>query len=285
MEKYDILDAIEWCRMKVSKGENAMMELSCDSFRVRCRRCHEIITVFADELEVEVSSYDHGENGMGDETIYDIQHDMECPECGADISIHITGNEYPVGAYDYDDSQVSGADFIDVPSMGITYYDDVFDVDQYAIEATGIHGLISRLSEDRDLIYRVSPREFEEIIAQVLQDDGFDTLLTQPTRDGGRDIIATKTGINGKPVVFYVECKRYARTNKVSVDLVRALYGVQTADKVNKACLVTSSFFTRDAVAFAEDQNVMIDLVDGDALHNMIVRSAEKYRREGSRFW
>ena len=262
-----------------------MMELSCDSFRVRCRRCHEVITVFADELEVEVSSYDHGENGMGDETIYDIQHDMECPECGADISIHITGNEYPVGAYDYDDSQVSGADFIDVPSMGITYYDDVFDVDQYAIEATGIHGLISRLSEDRNLIYRVSPREFEEIVAQVLQDDGFDTLLTQPTKDGGRDIIATKTGINGKPVVFYVECKRYARTNKVSVDLVRALYGVQTADKVNKACLVTSSFFTRDAVAFAEDQNVMIDLVDGDALHNMIVRSAEKHRREGSRFW
>ena len=220
-----------------------------------------------------------------DETIYDIQHDMECPECGADISIHITGNEYPVGAYDYDDSKVSGADFIDVPSMGITYYDDVFDVDQYAIDATGIHGLISRLSEDRDLIYRVSPREFEEIVAQVLQDDGFDTLLTQPTRDGGRDIIATKTGINGKPVVFYVECKRYARTNKVSVDLVRALYGVQTADKVNKACLVTSSFFTRDAVAFAEDQNVMIDLVDGDALHNMIVKSAKKHRREGSRFW
>ena len=73
MEKYDILDVIEWCRMKVSKGENAMMELSCDSFRVRCRRCHEVITVFADELEVEVSSYDHGENGMGDETIYDIR--------------------------------------------------------------------------------------------------------------------------------------------------------------------------------------------------------------------
>lgn len=96
-------------------------------------------------------------------------------------------------------------------------------------------------------------------------------------RDGGRDIIATKAGINGKPVVFYIECKRYSRQNKVSVDLVRALYGVQTADKVNKACLVTSSYFTHDAVNFANEQNVMIDLVDGDALHNMIVRSAEQH--------
>lgn len=293
MKDCDIVSVTDWCLLVVSevnlfmcsKGDNGMMELTCDSFRVRCRRCNEIITVFTDDLEVDVSTYDHGENGMGDETIYDIQHDIECPECGTGIRISITGNEYPVGAYDYDSAHVSGADFIDVPSMGIAYYDDVFDVDQYAVEATGIRGLISRLSVDRDLIYRVTPREFEEIVEQILRDDGFDTHLTQPTRDGGRDIIATKTGINGKPVVFYVECKRYAQTNKVSVDLVRALYGVQTADKVNKACLVTSSFFTRDAVAFAEDQNVMIDLVDGDALHNMIVRSAEKYRREGTHFW
>ena len=160
--------------------------------------------------------------------------------------------------------------------MGI-YYQDEFDTDGYAVQATGIYGLIARISEDRDLIYNVTPREFEEIVEQVLRDEGFDTQLTQPTRDGGRDIIATKAGINGKPVVFYIECKRYSRQNKVSVDLVRALYGVQTADKVNKACLVTSSYFTHDAVNFANEQNVMIDLVDGDALHNMIVRSAEQH--------
>ena len=135
------------------------------------------------------------------------------------------------------------------------------------------------------MIYEVSSREFEEIVEQILRDDGFDTHLTKSTRDGGRDIIATKTGINGRPVVFYVECKRYARSNKVSVDIIRALYGVQTADRINKACLVTSSYFTRDAIEFAENQNVMIDLVDGDALHDMIVRSAEKYEVEHRFRW
>ena len=49
--------------------------------------------------------------------------------------------------------------------------------------------------------------------------------------------------------------------------------------------MVTSSCFTRDAVAFAENQNVMIDLIDGDALHDMIVRSAEKYGQGNYRRW
>lgn len=260
-----------------------MMELLTESFDIRCHRCGHIITVYKDDLHINVSFYDHGENGMGDETIYEIQHEIECLECGSRIEIEIIGTEYPVGAYDYDNARVFGADFIDVPSMGIVYYQDEFDIDQYAIELTGIRGLIVRISEDRNLIYDVSPRKFEEIVEQILQDDGFETQLTQPTRDGGRDIIATKAGINGKPIVFYVECKRYARANKVSVDLVRALYGVQTADRVNKACLVTSSYFTNDAINFAQSQNVMIDLVDGDALHNMIMRSAEMYNR-GYRF-
>ena len=260
-----------------------MMELISDAFDIRCCECGEKITIFKDDLDSDVSFFDHGENGMGIETIYEIRHKLSCPQCGNNIEITITGNEYPEGAYDYDSAEISGAEFIETPLMGMVYYQDEFDVDEYAVEATGIRGLIAQLSENRDMIYNVTSREFEEIVEQVLQDNGFDTHLTQPTRDGGRDIIATKTGINGKPVVFYVECKRYSRTNKVSVDLVRALYGVQTADKVNKACLVTSSYFTRDAVEFAENQNVMIDLIDGDALHDMIVRSAEKYEQKNYR--
>lgn len=257
-----------------------MMELTAESFDIRCHHCDEVITIYKDDLDVDVSFYDHGENGMGDETIYDIRHEMECPFCGRDIVITITGSEYPEGAYDYDNAEIDGADFIDVPSMGIIYYRDEFDVDVYAVEATGISGLIQRISRDRELIYDVTPREFEEIVEQVLKDEGFETRLTQPTRDGGRDIVATKTGINGKPVVFFVECKRYSRTNKVCVKLVRELYGVQVSEGVNKACLVTSSSFTREAVAFAEKQSYLIDLVDGDALHDMIIRSAEKYERE-----
>lgn len=256
-----------------------MMELTSDFFDIRCAECGERITIYKDDLDIEESFYDHGENGMGEEIIYDIRHELECPECSNDILITITGSEYPVGAYDYDSADISGARFIDIPSMGIVYYREEFDIDVDAVRITGIQALIVRISRDRDLIYDVTSREFEEIVEQLLKDEGFETLLTNSTRDGGRDIIATKAGINGRPVVFYVECKRYARHNKVNVGIVRSLYGVQTSDKINKACIVTSSLFTKDAFEFAQKQNVMIDLVDGDALQEMIQRSAEKYNQ------
>lgn len=256
-----------------------MMELTSDFFDIRCAECGERITIYKDDLDIEESFYDHGENGMGEEIIYDIRHELECPECGNDILVTITGSEYPVGAYDYDSADISGARFIDIPSMGIVYYREEFDIDADAVRITGIQALIVRISQDRDLIYDVTSREFEEIVEQLLKDEGFETLLTNSTRDGGRDIIATKAGINGKPVVFYVECKRYARQNKVNVGIVRSLYGVQTSDKINKACVITSSLFTKDAIEFAQKQNVMIDLVDGDALHEMIQKSAEKYNQ------
>lgn len=57
------------------------------------------------------------------------------------------------------------------------------------------------IAQNRELIYDISPREFEAVIERVLQDEGFETKLTQQTRDGGRDIIATKYEM-GKPVVY-----------------------------------------------------------------------------------
>ena len=89
-----------------------MMELIADSFDIRCCECGEQITIFKDDLDTDVSFYDHGENGMGVETIYEICHELSCPKCGNNIEITITGNEYPEGAYDYDSAEISGAEFI-----------------------------------------------------------------------------------------------------------------------------------------------------------------------------
>ena len=145
-----------------------MMELIVDSFDIRCCECGEQITIFKDDLDTDVSFYDHGENGMGVETIYEICHELSCHKCGNNIEITITDNEYPEGAYDYDSAEISGAEFIETPSMGMVYYQDEFDVDEEAVEATGIRGLIAQLSENRDMIYDVSPREFEEIVEHFI---------------------------------------------------------------------------------------------------------------------
>lgn len=111
----------------------------------------------------------------------------------------------------------------------------------------------------------------------MLQDEGFETTLTQQTRDGGRDIIATKYEM-GKPVVFYIECKRYGHQNSVGVNVVRSLYGVQSADKINKAILVTTGHVTRDARKFVDNQKTMMSIIDVKEIYELIQRSARRYR-------
>jgi restriction endonuclease len=54
-------------------------------------------------------------------------------------------------------------------------------------------------------------------------------------------------------VRFLIECKRYAPSHKVGVELVRALYGVRMHEKATKGILATTSTFTRGAKAFFND--------------------------------
>ena len=109
---------------------------------------------------------------------------------------------------------------------------------------------------------------------EVFKRQGFQTRLTPQTRDGGKDIIVTKS-ILGRPVMFLIECKRYNEMNKIGVDIVRALYGVQTAERANKAIIVTSSYFTEDAQRFVEQQKTMIDLFDIDDLIRLMENSIQ----------
>lgn len=110
-------------------------------------------------------------------------------------------------------------------------------------------------------LYDLSPRKFEELIASVLQDFGFDVELTKATRDGGRDIIAS---IRTKVTTFltYVECKRYNPDNKIDVGLIREVIGVHSIHKPAKSIIVTTSFFTKDAIKEAKTFENQLDLKD-----------------------
>lgn len=250
-----------------------MMELLSDIV-IRCDSCGEIIVLDKDDFEFESYSYDHGENAMGEEIEYVIQDEIVC-SCGHRLSFRISGFEYPIGAFNYESTEILGGEFEEKPHMGIIYYAEEFDLSLAELEYAKIHSLILQIAEDKELLYSVTPREFEQIVERIFNDAGFETVLTPATRDGGKDIIATKY-VMGKPVVFYIECKRYGREQKVGVAVVQRLYGVQTDDKINKAVLVTTSRFTSGARRFAEKQKTLIDLYDIDELHELLKRSAER---------
>lgn len=108
-------------------------------------------------------------------------------------------------------------------------------------------------------LYELTPRKFEELIANIMEDMGFDVELTQATRDGGRDIIANiKTKL--WDFLAHIECKRYSPDNKVGVGIIREVVGVHHLRKATKSMIVTTSFFSKDAEKEAKLAENILDL-------------------------
>lgn len=112
--------------------------------------------------------------------------------------------------------------------------------------------LVARILRAPHEIRNLTPRQFEEFVAETLAQLGFrDVILTPRSHDGGKDVIASHH-INGIPLSFYFECKRYSEGNKVQLETLRALLGTLAHDarNVNKGVLVTTSTFTKGAKEF-----------------------------------
>jgi HJR/Mrr/RecB family endonuclease len=120
-------------------------------------------------------------------------------------------------------------------------------------------------------LYELSPRKFEELVASILKDLGFDVELTQATRDGGRDIIAhVRNAVSS--YLTHIECKRYAPDNKVSVGIIREVIGVHHLHKATKSIIVTTSFFSADAIKEAQRMENQLDLKDFNDIKGWLQR-------------
>jgi restriction system protein len=147
--------------------------------------------------------------------------------------------------------------FAHIPVLPDTVLYGLWDAEEI-IRAKYI-GLPKTQSDKIAVLQDLSPRNFEHLTERLYSSMDYETWLTQPTRDGGRDIIA-KINIGAKQEFLLIECKRYADT--IDVGKVRELYGVVNSEKANRGVLVTSGRFTIDAQKFADDNS--IQLIDGD---------------------
>lgn len=103
--------------------------------------------------------------------------------------------------------------------------------------------IVRLIERDRDAIYRIDPRTWEEIIAGAYTEAGFDeVVLTPRSGDKGRDVIATKHGVGS--VRFFDQVKAYRPGHVVTAEEVRAMLGVITgAQNVSKGIITTTSSF------------------------------------------
>jgi len=131
--------------------------------------------------------------------------------------------------------------------------------------------LISELSRNPEKLYGLPPRQFEELVAELLLRMGHKATLTPETHDGGFDIICTAKDSLGKHL-YLVECKRYSKHKPVRVGVIRELNGVVGKKQASGGLVVTTSYFTSEALKEAQDLQYRISLKAFDELKNWIDR-------------
>ncbi len=128
-------------------------------------------------------------------------------------------------------------------------------------ESVSIKRIITDVYNDNSILLKISPREFEEMVAEILRSKGLEVQLTGQTRDGGFDILAIEKNGPLGILKYLVECKRF-KTQKVGVEIIRSFKEVIAEENANKGILVTTSYFTKGAEQKKRKQPYLLDFRD-----------------------
>jgi restriction endonuclease Mrr len=155
-----------------------------------------------------------------------------------------------------------------------------------SIELREVSGeLIRWLAKHPDHMHDLSPRKFEEVIAEIIRDMGHEVQLTKQTRDGGRDIRVTMRTPFGILLVI-IECKRWAPNRPVTIEVLRSfLHVVRDDDKANIGVIATTATFTSDAKCYARRFEWLLKLKDWEQIKEWASHYGQWYRPPGKELW
>jgi restriction endonuclease Mrr len=158
-----------------------------------------------------------------------------------------------------------------------------------AAETLDVH--VAELVADPDMLFQLSPREFEKLIATVYSAHGFEVTLTAGPHDHGIDAVATLRVPTRLPpamaqhVTIGIQAKRYRQRKRVRESEVLNLLGSLKAGNHDRGILITTSSLTGAATRFIESRRVVADkilVVAGDRLLELLISYC---RIRGQLFW
>ena len=117
---------------------------------------------------------------------------------------------------------------------------------------------------------RLSWDKFELLSMELFTRMGWKVLGNEKKgADGGVDIWMQKGNFMQKNTSAIVQCKRYEDT-KVTIKVVREMYGLMHEHDVDEVYIVTTSGFTRECYTFVAGKQ--ITLINGERLVELIER-------------
>ncbi len=130
--------------------------------------------------------------------------------------------------------------------------------------------LLEQLRQQRISLHDIHWRQFEEIVAELLQQDGYMVELGRGTKDGGKDIVAVKE-VPGCGLIMSVwQAKKLNRENKVDIHVIRELADTRIQNGASKGVIVTTTSLTKDALKRIEQDRYLLHKVDGEDLATWI---------------
>lgn len=131
--------------------------------------------------------------------------------------------------------------------------------------------VLKYFSDNPNELFKLTGTQFEDVMAEVYSRLGYHVTQTKKTRDGGKDLIIRKPNALGN-FVYYVECKKYSKSNPVGVGIVREVAGTLSVDRVNAGIIATTSHFTKDARDFILNNNMQyqIHMHDFDKIQSLL---------------
>lgn len=117
-------------------------------------------------------------------------------------------------------------------------------------------------------------RNFERFCAEYFKRQGYHVILGPGTNDGGVDIRVFKDQEMKTPPDLLIQCKRFKKENKVSIETVKAFYtDVQFEDATN-GLIATSSYIAPGGKAISNARN-----------YNLKFAEAENVKNWGRKMW
>ena len=104
-----------------------------------------------------------------------------------------------------------------------------------------------------EVYLELSPRKFEDAIAELFRALGYRVRQTPYSNDGGKDAIAYKDGKK-----YLIECKRYAERVSVGRPPVQQFLGVMHGEGANGGFFISTGVFTKAAKQYAKDHGIIL---------------------------
>lgn len=141
--------------------------------------------------------------------------------------------------------------------------------------------LATLVAENEGALASLEWRDVERVMAEVFEGIGFDTTLTPPSKDGGKDVIISCRA-KGHASTYYVEIKHWRSATKVGSVAVQDLLSVVVSENVTGGLFLSTYGFTTNAFE-------QLTIIDRDRLRfggkEKIVSLCKTYVKAKSGVW